>query len=463
MRTGTVFAGVLALMAAAEVSQADVLQMQNGRTIEGLVVQEGDAAVVVAIKTAGGFIRTRFLRSEIVRITRAPLSEPAVRRDVEENGGVGPEPAAALPSHSYYVIPISGEIGRAVTKDVVEAALREARLRNPDVVVLEINSPGGHVLELKAILGLLADHRDLRLVAYVKNALSEAAAIAVACTEVYVDRSSRIGGALSFAAGKNDLPKDFENLYQHVWRGTCQQAVQIGRRSPLIAEGMTNPAIELFIANVGGKLTVSSKAPVDGAIPFKRRGRLLTLTSREAVECGLAVAEIGDYTQLGVELGVPGWRKQGSAEGILCKQKAELLKAEKALMRDAGLRQLKIAWWSKYRVFKAELDRIRDALPKLWAEGRALEETRRQLQDQYIYEINKINRIYDFRAAAARQAMDPKREEIARRMRDEKTMELNFEYEHALAPLKDKLARLEADYREKARERHILILSLELP
>jgi len=92
MRTGTVFAVVLALMAAAEVSEGDVLH--------------------------------------------------------------------------YYVIPLSGEIGRAVTRDVVEKALREARLRKPDVVVLEINSPGGHVLELEAILWLLAENRDLRLVAY---------------------------------------------------------------------------------------------------------------------------------------------------------------------------------------------------------------------------------------------------------------------------------------------------------
>ena len=167
---------------------------------------------------------------------------------------------------------------------------------------------------------------------------------------------------------------------------------------------MTNPEIELFVANVGGKPTVSSKAPVDGAVPFKRRGRLLTLTSKEAVECGLAVAEIGDYTQLGMELGMPGWRKQGSAEGILGKQKAELLKAEKALMKEAGLQQLKIASWSKYLAFKADLDGIRRALPKLWAEGRALEKTRRQLQDQYIYDINEINRVYNFQAAAARRA-----------------------------------------------------------
>ena len=285
----------------------------------------------------------------------------------------------------------------------------------------------------------------------------------MACREVYVDRSSRIGGALSFAAGKNHLPEDVEKLFQHVWRGTCQQAVEIGRHSPLIAEGMSNPDIELFIANVGGKPTVSPKAPVDGAIPFKRRGRLLTLTSKEAVECGLAAAEIGDYTQLGRELALPGWRKQGGAEGILGKQKAELLRTEKALMKEAGLRQLKIARWSNYLATKAELDGIRGALPKLWAEGRALEKTRRRLQDQYRYEINKINRAYNFQAAAAGGAMDPQREEDARRMRDEKTMELNFAYERALAPLKDKLTRLEADYLEKVRERKVLILSLELP
>lgn len=407
MRTGAVVAVVLALLAAADVSTADILQMRDG--------------------------------------------------------GAGPEPAAAQPSHSYYVIPVSGEIGRDVTRDVVAEALRQARLRKPDVVVLDINSPGGHVLELEAIIALLAENSDLRLVAYVRNAPAEAAALAVTCGEVYAGRSSRIGGELSFAAGKDGIPKEAEKVFRGVWRACCLKAVEIGRHSPLIAEGMTDPDVELFVANVGGKPALSSKAPVEGAVPFKRRGRLLALTSKQAVECGLAVAEIGDYIQLGRELALPGWQKQGSAEGILGRQKAELLKTERALMKEAGLRRLKIARWSQYLAMKPQLDGMRDVLHKLWAEGREQEKRRRELQDQYAYEINRINHAYNVQAAAASRAKDPQREESVRRELGEKTSELNYAYELELAPVKKELTRLAALYVEKMRERKERIRSLELP
>lgn len=459
MQTGAVFAVVLALMAAANVSEGDVPQMRDGRAIEGLVVEENDAAAVVAMRTAGGPIQAGTFPSEIIRMANASLPEPAARRDVEENAGGGPGPPAAPPSHSYYVIPISGEIGRIVTREVVEKSFREARLRKADVVVLEINSPGGPFSEVDAILKVLAENLDLPMVAYVKNALAQAAPIALTCREVYVSRSSRIGGA----ARQNGVPEELKGESQNRWAARCRAAVALGRHSPLIAEGLTNREIEVFIAKVDGKPALSSTAPVKGAVPFKRRGQLLALTSKQAVECGLAVAEIGGYVELGRKLDLPGWRKLGSAGAILGKHKAEVLKTEKALMKEAGRQRLKIVRWRKYLAIKPQLDEIRGVLPKLWSQGRALEVRRRKLKDTYIYEINKINHAYGVRVAGARQAQDPQREERARQWQAKKTAELNEAYSSALTPVKVKLDRLQALYLEKVKRRKQLILSLELP
>jgi len=460
MRTGAVLAVVLALMAAANVSEADILQMRDGRPIEGLVVEENDAAAVVAIRTAGDPVRAGILPSEIIRIATAPLPEPAARRDVEENAGGRPEPPAAPPSHSYYVIPISGEIGRAVTREVVEKAFQEARLRKADVVVLEINTPGGLLSEVGAILKLLVENSDLPVVAYVKNALAEAAQIALTCKEVYVSRSSRIGGVLSFAAGPNGIPVELEKEFQKRWAASCRTAVDMGLHSPLLAEALTNPELEVFIANVDGKPTLSSTAPVKDAVPFKRRGRLLTLTSKQAVECGLAVAEIGDYVELGRELALLGWRKMGSAGAILGKHKEEVARTEYALRKEAGLQRLKIVRWNKYLGIKPQLDQIRGVLPKLWSQGRALEARRRDLNDQYIYELNKINHAYNVMEVGVR---DPQRQERLKQWAAEKTAELNEEYLRALEPVKDKLAHLQGLYLEQVKQLRELILSLELP
>src|SRR5438093_12466752 len=83
------------------------------------------------------------------------------------------QPAAEPPS--YFLIPFQGTVGRELIAQKVKEAMA-AGLKNPrTVLVLEFDSPGGLISECEAILALLAEQKERRSIAFIKNAYSAAA------------------------------------------------------------------------------------------------------------------------------------------------------------------------------------------------------------------------------------------------------------------------------------------------
>jgi len=224
------------------------------------------------------------------------------------------EPAEPAPK-GYYPITITGAIGRDFTAPQMEAHLKEAKRLNPAVVLLVIDSGGGRIDHAEKIVDLIIEHKDLTFVAYVHKALSAAATITLACEKIFVTESATIGGAVSYSLDEKgnveELPADVAEKFQSIWRATCRKAAEHGGHPSLIAEAMVDPAFALTMTGTGEKAELERNG--QGKV-LKAKGRILTLTAREAVSCGLAAGLVQDVGAIGQQLAVSNWQAVGGQE-----------------------------------------------------------------------------------------------------------------------------------------------------
>ncbi|HUX02023.1 MAG: hypothetical protein WBD63_04310 [Phycisphaerae bacterium] len=227
------------------------------------------------------------------------------------------EEAAPNQPQTYYVIPIKGVIGRHFTAGRMEACLKEAERLKPAVVVLELDTGGGDIIDAERIVDLIIAHKDLRFVAFVRKALSAGATITLACEKIFVTESATIGGAVSYSVGSDgmpqDLPADVAEKFQSIWRAVCRKAAEYGGHPSLLAEAMVDPAFALTMREEGGKPVFERDG--QGKV-LKAQGRILTLTAREAVECTLAEELVPDLKAVGQHLGMPEWQEVGGRAGV---------------------------------------------------------------------------------------------------------------------------------------------------
>lgn len=216
-------------------------------------------------------------------------------------------PASQPGSHgTYFLIPVKGQIGEDFTAAHMKTYLNQAAQARPAVVVLEIDTPGGSVSETEKIVDLLVSFKGLRFVALVRKGISAGAAITLACKEIYVSDTAIIGATTSWYRGDDNLPNPLAEKFQSLWRATCRKAAQCGGHSSLIAEAMADPDFALTARNQEGRpvLERDGKGKV-----LKAKGKILSLTAAEAIECGLAKGRAGGSAALGGQLGMQGWRQ----------------------------------------------------------------------------------------------------------------------------------------------------------
>jgi ATP-dependent protease ClpP protease subunit len=243
-----------------------------------------------------------------------------------------PAPAVhTLPASakSYYVIPLHGEVGSTVLASALEKSLADAVLRKPTVVVLDINSPGGLVSEAEKIVKVIHHYnKQLRIVALTDQDLSAAAIVTLSVREIYVKSSSTIGAATSFIPSEPKLSAKVEEKMQSAWRAVARNSAEEGEHEPLLAEAMIDNDVALHLEKVDGKPLVKEG---DGDKMLCRKGKILTLTSHEAVACGLAAGEADDLAELGGALHMAKWTECKGLGTLLADylpQRADAFKAE---------------------------------------------------------------------------------------------------------------------------------------
>ncbi|MGV3509244.1 MAG: NfeD family protein [Sphingobacteriaceae bacterium] len=165
-----------------------------------------------------------------------------------------------------YTFDMKEEIGPAAWR-LTRKAFEGAAQAKANVMLIKMNTYGGMVEYADSIRTKLLNSPIKTIVYIDNNAASAGALIAIACDKIYMKRGAGIGAA-SVVNGQGEIMPE---KYQSFMRGIMRSTAEAKGRDPKIAEAFVDPDIE-----------------IPGII---EKGKVLTLTSKEAIKVGYCVAE----------------------------------------------------------------------------------------------------------------------------------------------------------------------------
>jgi membrane-bound serine protease (ClpP class) len=184
-----------------------------------------------------------------------------------------------------------------------------AREQGADLVILEIDSPGGLLVESLQIAELMRDLPWAHTVAYIpEKALSGAAIVALGCDEILMAPTARLGDAGPIVLGQDAL---FRFAPQKIVSDLAVQMRNLAKakgRTPALAEAMVDRDLVVYRACEvkTGKVSYLSQREIDEDPDRWKKlgtvqgtgGRFLEVTGADAVELGLAEGLETDRRQL---------------------------------------------------------------------------------------------------------------------------------------------------------------------
>ncbi|ASS96175.1 NfeD family protein [Peribacillus simplex] len=179
-----------------------------------------------------------------------------------------------------YHVPIEETVEKGLSA-FLERALTTAEAADADLVVFEVNTPGGAVDAAGEIAKLLSDS-PIKTVAYVNNrALSAGAYISLSADEIYMVPSATMGSAAVIDSTGNAAGKKAQSY----WLAAMKTAAEQNGRDPIYAQAMADVDIDL---------------PEYGA----EKGKLLTFTAEQAKKAGYSEGTVSGKAELYSILGV---------------------------------------------------------------------------------------------------------------------------------------------------------------
>lgn len=157
---------------------------------------------------------------------------------------------------------------------ITRLAYDQAEAAGVDMVLLELNTFGGMVNFADSIRSRVLDS-PLKTVVFINhNAASAGALISLAADRIYMSKGSSIGAASVVDQTGEIMPEK----YQSYMRGLMRATAEAKGRDPRIAEAFVDPEIDLP--------------------GIKPAGKILTLTSAEALDLGLIDGELNSAQEI---------------------------------------------------------------------------------------------------------------------------------------------------------------------
>lgn len=167
-----------------------------------------------------------------------------------------------------YVVPIKGEINRAINY-FIENTIEELEKVGAKVIIFEIDTYGGFIDQAQQIKDSIIS-TDIPTISFVNNnAQSAGVLITLASEKVVMAKNATMGSA-------ETIPNTEKAL--SMWRAILRDTAQYRGRNSDIVEAMADKDIEIEGINV--------------------KGKLINLTSNEAVEYGIADLVANDYESI---------------------------------------------------------------------------------------------------------------------------------------------------------------------
>jgi len=178
-------------------------------------------------------------------------------------------------------VPVTGTIELGLAP-FVKRSLREAASAGASAVILDIDTPGGRIDAAWEIIDAVRD-ASVPVYAFVnRRALSAGAMIALSAERLYMMPGSTIGAATPVIGDGEKASEKMVSAMRSEFRALAEER----GIDPGIGEAMVDESVE-----------------VPGVVDA---GKLLTLTTSEALELGVATGEVADYTELLSMAGLAG-------------------------------------------------------------------------------------------------------------------------------------------------------------
>ena len=162
-----------------------------------------------------------------------------------------------------YIIPLEGAVERALESFLMRS-FREADRAGADVIILEMDTPGGF-LDASLDISKLIRNQNVPVYAYVRNqAYSAGAYLALSCDKIYMAPGSVIGAAEPRSIAGEEEMVDEKTL--SAFTSAMESVAEMRGRDPEIARAM-----------------VRTEVSIEDVV---QEGELLTLTSSKAEEVG---------------------------------------------------------------------------------------------------------------------------------------------------------------------------------
>lgn len=288
VRWGLFLAAALLPLIALSPARADRVILKDGREIEGKATLDSKAGKV-HVERAGATMS--FDLSQVVQI-------------VEEATG-----------SEACVIPLQGGFNHLAIAKELESTLKAALAEEPRMIIYEISSPGGRIDVARAMVRLnLQVPKSVKTIAYVtgnhRGAHSAAAYFSTSCDVILMAPGQAIGAAVAWQPS-TDGPKAVSEKFQSAWRAEIRATAEAKGHPSAVALAMVDLSGVAEVKLGGEQRFVSARSLKSLAARAKSTqveyqfvrmicepGKVLTLTSKEAVRAHLARAVVDDLGRI---------------------------------------------------------------------------------------------------------------------------------------------------------------------
>jgi len=215
----------------------------------------------------------------------------------------------------------------------VQRKLNYAAQNGAELIILELDTPGGTVDASQALADFIFKDVQARVVAYVNTkAYSGGTMVALACDEIYMDSAvGMMGDVAPIMPTGQEVGEKFQSPVRKALLNYAQD------RYPLaLVEAMVSKDTEVYRIHMADEppgtwryvkgaeleaMAEGDRARIDSKKLIVPKGQLLTLSARDAVQYGFARKTVSSrlalYDELGVEPGRVTWLYMTGSEKVL--------------------------------------------------------------------------------------------------------------------------------------------------
>jgi len=271
--------------------------------------------------------RTKFVNPDDLELIEAdkpaaapPAAAPAPSAAPASPGakaGAAAKPAAEAVA---YVFPINGPIDSRALAEALDMALAEAKKQKASVIILRMNTPGGQVAVAEQIIKAIEKVEGATIVSFIsgedRRALSAGAYICMATEKIFMAPGCTIGAATPYTRSTLTGSADVDEKMISAFRARFRSLAQMRGYPAALADAMVDRSgsvVQVFVDNKMSLVTeedaksLETEHRSDGKFrrgkTISRPGKLITLTTDEALELKVCTAVVANEKDLLAHLG----------------------------------------------------------------------------------------------------------------------------------------------------------------